>query len=105
MAQNMSRKKGSLGKRSLAIKDAIEKSFNRVNGENGEWLDKLAETDKALYVQLIVKCVPSAVAVSTSVEISLGNMMELAQANLDKLKVVEHQPSLHVESVEDECRG
>ena len=79
----MARTKGSKNKMTIAIKDAVERCFGQVN-VNNEYLLDLAKNEKALFNQLIIRCIPAAVAVDVSVNlVSLSAAMESAAARLE----------------------
>ena len=85
----MPRKKGSQNKMTVDIKRAVEYAFNKVNHDN-QWLIKMASSDdpaeKKLFVALVTKCIPSAVAVSVSHTIDLSEAMIEADKNIKRLE-------------------
>ena len=79
---------GSKNKNTLKIKDAMMRAFQRAGGE--DYLVRLAKTDKALFVNLLTKIIPSEVNVSGSVLVDVGNAMLLAEqrrTSLDRRRV------------------
>ena len=90
MSNYKGRPKGAKGKRTIAIAEAVENCF-RAENKNGAYLKRLARLDNpALFVTLLAKCIPQAVALDIKVhEVDLGLAMREAQ---DRLNVLHRKP-------------
>lgn len=78
----MPRALGAKGRNAAAIRDAIGMAFERVNG-GGKYLDFLATDHPALFVALVAKVLPAAVAIDLNITgVDLGKAMADARARL-----------------------
>lgn len=83
----MPRTKGAKGKRTIAINQAVETAFRMKNTGN-KYLLKLADDNPALFVQLLCKCIPQAVAIDLTVHsLDLGLAMRQAQERLNTIDI------------------
>ena len=89
----MARTKGSKNKMTIAVKDAIEHAFKKVNGKNNAGLIKLADEHPAIFYGLVSKCIPAAVSHELKVTIDLGLAIQQNEANLQRLNVIDITPS------------
>ena len=80
----MARTKGAKGNRTIAINEAVENCFRKVN-KGGAYLEHLAGMENpALFVTLLAKCIPQAIAVDVQVHaLDLGLAMREAQERLN----------------------
>lgn len=76
------------GRMNIAIKEAVEFAFNKVNGSDGAGLVKLADTHPAVFYALVSRCIPAAVAVSVSHSFDLGEAMQIAADNAKRLNAL-----------------
>tara|TARA_R110000751_G_scaffold291097_2_gene397902 strand:- start:55 stop:357 length:303 start_codon:yes stop_codon:yes gene_type:complete len=89
----MARTKGSKNKLTLAVKDAVERAFEKVGGE--EYLVWLSREHPQSFVTLISKCIPQQAVLSVEHSVDLGAAMLLAHQRLDQLnekKVIDITP-------------
>ena len=69
-------------KNTAAIRDAISRAFERAN-DGGLYLDKLAQENPALFIQLVARILPAAVAIDLNISaVDLGQAMQQARARL-----------------------
>ena len=73
------------GRMTLAIKDAVEVAFGKKN-QGGHYLAWLADEHPAVFVNLVCRCIPQAVAMNIHTTIvDLGSEMRLAAETLERL--------------------
>ena len=88
------RGKGRINK---AVKEAVERAFSKVN-DNDEYLIWLSKEHPPAFVSLIARCIPAAVAVSVTHQFDLGEAMQIAANNAQRLNApdtpntIEHNP-------------
>ena len=82
------------GKLTIAVKDAVERAFNKVN-HDGQYLVRLADEHPQVFCGLVSKCIPTAVAIDVKHHIDLGNaMLEASQRLKDfNAQTIEHTPN------------
>tara|TARA_R110000751_G_scaffold195686_2_gene301072 strand:- start:120 stop:590 length:471 start_codon:yes stop_codon:yes gene_type:complete len=93
------RVKGSKGRRTIAINEAVENCF-RMENKNGAYLKRLAAMENpALFVTLLAKCIPQAIAIDvTAHALDLGLAMREAQDRLNAL----HGKTVTVEDITEQ---
>ena len=73
------------GRMTLAIKDSVEIAFGRAN-KGGRYLAWLAAEHPAVFISLVSRCIPQAVAVDINIHaLDLGQEMHKAAATLARL--------------------
>ena len=89
------RKRGK-NKLTIAVKEAVEHAFNKVNGEG--YLVWLSKENPSAFCSLVSKCIPQQVAVDVGITvIDLGSALAASRANLERLtqeierKTIEHE--------------
>ena len=83
----MPRTKGALGRRTVAVSEAVENAFRKVNKGN-RYLLRLAEENPQLFVQLLCRSIPQAVAVDVQITaLDLGLAMRQASERLNVVDV------------------
>ena len=73
------------GRMTVAIKDAVEIAFGKKN-QGGHYLAWLADEHPAVFVNLVSRCIPQAVAIDIHTTIvDLGSEMRIAAETLARL--------------------
>jgi len=80
-------KKGAIHVHTNAVREAVLRVFEEVN-ENDDYLKALALDDQKLFLSLLARLIPSEVAIDHKVShaFNMGEMMEAAQSNLNRLE-------------------
>ena len=80
-------RKGSPNKITVAVREAVENSFRRVNNGKKPYLEWLAYEHPSAYVTLVSKCIPSAVAIDIKHTLDLSAAMHAASLNADTIDI------------------
>ena len=90
------RPKGSQNRATKEIREKISWAFDKVAGENGKGLIKLAENEPQIFYSLVARIIPQQATLAVSHLISLGDAMEAARDRLENMEpanVIDMQPA------------
>ena len=90
------RPKGSQNRATKEIREKISWAFDKVAGENGEGLLKLAENEPQIFYGLVARIIPQQATLAVTHLIDLGDAMEAARDRLESMEpanVIDMQPA------------
>tara|TARA_R110000772_G_scaffold243277_1_gene356087 strand:+ start:228 stop:605 length:378 start_codon:yes stop_codon:yes gene_type:complete len=79
------------------LNDVIKSHFTKIN-KDSKFLDSLAVDDKSLYVSLVLKTIPNAIAIDVSHHLDLSLAMRQANERLDTYnkQTIDHLPGANL---------